>query len=62
MPDPAETLEVLYTTVEEAILTAMVESEDGDEIIVHEPWCSSGRDPRACSCEPWTIVVRKGSA
>jgi hypothetical protein len=50
----------IVSTRDEAIAVAVAESEDGDEVAIHEATCSPGADP--CTCTPTVIVVRRGKA
>lgn len=58
-----------YDTRDEAIAAAMLESEDGDEVLVHAPTCEMGRwadeesaEQKPCSCTPDVHVVRRAVA
>lgn len=46
-----------YETRDEAIAAAVLASEPGDRVWIHQPSCVSWDGTIACSCEPDVIVV-----
>lgn len=53
----------VYPTRDEAIAAAMIDAEDGDEVLVHAETCATREPGVQCDgCAAVLLVVRRGAA